>query len=53
VADCLELARSKMRRYTGFNANDARWQFLEEPQRVSALDLAAKQHFFAASTPCT
>src|SRR6266436_1096171 len=33
-----------MRRRAGFNANDARWQLLEERQYIPALDLAANQH---------
>jgi hypothetical protein len=40
-----------MRRCTGFDANNARWQLLEERDDILAFDLAANEYVPAASTP--
>ena len=39
-----ELARPMMRRGTGLDPNQARWQLLEEPQNIAALQLTADDH---------
>jgi hypothetical protein len=44
VANSLELALPMMRRCTGFNANDARRQLLEERDDIPAFDLAANHY---------
>src|ERR1700677_4353984 len=42
VAERLEFARPMMRRGAGFNADQARWQLLEEYQHVAALELTTE-----------
>jgi hypothetical protein len=42
VAERLEFARPMMRRGAGFNADQARWQLLEEYQNVAALELTTE-----------
>ena len=51
VAKRLQLARPMVRRGTGFDANQAWRQLLEECQHVPTLQLAAEDHLPSASTP--